>query len=84
MGDLRDDGYHDLVTVFQALSIADEVSVTRAVAGAIEPGVAVASADGVDVSEVPADTTNLAWRAVEALARGGKSIELGSPQHAGQ
>jgi len=65
----RPDGYHDLVTVFQALSITDEVSVTPAVPGAVEPGVAVSPIDGVDASEVPADTTNLAWRAVEALAR---------------
>lgn len=69
VGDLRPDGYHDLVTVFQALSIADEVSVTRALRGAIEPGVGVTGADGLDVSEVPDDTSNLAWRAVEALAR---------------
>ena len=69
VGDLRPDGYHDLVTVFQALSITDEVSVTAAVPGAVEPGVAVSPIDGVDASEVPADTTNLAWRAVEALAR---------------
>ena len=42
---------------------------TAAVPGAVEPGVAVSPIDGVDASEVPADTTNLAWRAVEALAR---------------
>ncbi|MHC1562380.1 4-(cytidine 5'-diphospho)-2-C-methyl-D-erythritol kinase [Actinomycetospora sp. C-140] len=69
VGDLRADGYHDLVTVFQALSIADEVSVSTAVPGAIEPGVSVTAVDGVDDSDVPTDTTNLAWRAVEALAR---------------
>ncbi|WP_433783555.1 4-(cytidine 5'-diphospho)-2-C-methyl-D-erythritol kinase [Actinomycetospora sp. CA-101289] len=70
VGDLRPDGYHDLVTVFQALSITDEVSVTAAVPGAIEPGVTVSAADGVTgADDVPTDTTNLAWRAVEALAR---------------
>ena len=56
VGDLRPDGYHDLVTVFQALSITDEVSVTAAVPGAVEPGVTVSPIDGVDASEVPADT----------------------------
>jgi 4-diphosphocytidyl-2-C-methyl-D-erythritol kinase len=69
VGDLRADGYHDLVTVFQALSIVDEVAVSSAVPGAIEPGVAVSATDGVDADDVPTDTTNLAWRAVEALAR---------------
>ncbi|HSK59735.1 MAG TPA: 4-(cytidine 5'-diphospho)-2-C-methyl-D-erythritol kinase, partial [Actinomycetospora sp.] len=69
VGDLRPDGYHDLVTVFQALSITDEVSVTTAVPGAIEPGVTVSAADGVTGADVPTDTSNLAWRAVEALAR---------------
>ena len=70
VGDLRGDGYHDLVTVFQALSITDEVSVTTAVPGAIEPGVTVSAADGVTgADDVPTDTSNLAWKAVEALAR---------------
>ncbi|GAA4771965.1 4-(cytidine 5'-diphospho)-2-C-methyl-D-erythritol kinase [Actinomycetospora chlora] len=69
VGELRADGYHDLVTVFQALSIVDEISVSAAVPGAIEPGVAVTPTDGVDVDDVPTDTSNLAWRAVEALAR---------------
>ncbi|CAA9293929.1 MAG: 4-diphosphocytidyl-2-C-methyl-D-erythritol kinase, partial [uncultured Actinomycetospora sp.] len=69
VGDLRPDGYHDLVTVFQALSITDEVSVTTAVPGAIEPGVTVSAADGVTGADVPTDASNLAWKAVEALAR---------------
>jgi 4-diphosphocytidyl-2-C-methyl-D-erythritol kinase len=66
VGDLRPDGYHDLVTVFQALDIVDDVSVASAVPGAIEPGVVLL---GHDDPDVPTDTTNLAWRAVEALAR---------------
>jgi len=28
VGDLRDDGYHDVATVFQALSLTDEVTAT--------------------------------------------------------
>ncbi|MGZ6834168.1 MAG: 4-(cytidine 5'-diphospho)-2-C-methyl-D-erythritol kinase, partial [Mycobacteriaceae bacterium] len=30
VGDVRADGYHELVTVFQSLSLADEVSVSLA------------------------------------------------------
>jgi 4-diphosphocytidyl-2-C-methyl-D-erythritol kinase len=66
VGDVRPDGYHDLVTVFQAVSIVDEVTVASAVPGAIEPGVALA---GPDDPEVPTDGTNLSWRAIEALPR---------------
>jgi 4-diphosphocytidyl-2-C-methyl-D-erythritol kinase len=69
VGDLRPDGYHDLVTVFQALDIVDDVSVASAVPGAIEPGVVLLGHSGSGDPDVPTDTTNLAWRAVEALAR---------------
>lgn len=62
VGPLRPDGYHDLVTVFHAVSLFDEVEV----AYADEPGLQV---HGEGVSEVPVDDTNLAWRAVELLAR---------------
>ena len=61
VGPLRDDGFHDLVTVFHAVSLFDEVTV--AVSDA--PGIEVY---GEGVSEVPADETNLAWRAVQVLA----------------
>jgi 4-diphosphocytidyl-2-C-methyl-D-erythritol kinase len=61
VGPLRDDGYHDLVTVFHAVSLFDEVSVAASDA----PGIEV---HGEGVSEVPADETNLAWRAVQLLA----------------
>ncbi|HVV23928.1 MAG TPA: 4-(cytidine 5'-diphospho)-2-C-methyl-D-erythritol kinase [Pseudonocardiaceae bacterium] len=61
VGDRRRDGYHDLTTVFQALSLTDEV----VVAAADEPGVEV-TGDGAAM--VPAGVDNLAWRAVETLA----------------
>ncbi len=61
VGDVRPDGYHDLVTVFHAVSLFDEVSVSLAP----EPAIAV---HGEGVTEVPADETNLAWRAVLLLA----------------
>lgn len=61
VGPLREDGFHDLVTVFHAVSLFDEVTV----AAVAEPGIEVF---GEGVSEVPVDDTNLAWRAVRLLA----------------
>ncbi|WP_167104343.1 4-(cytidine 5'-diphospho)-2-C-methyl-D-erythritol kinase [Amycolatopsis granulosa] len=61
VGDLRPDGFHDLTTVFHALSLTDEVTVAHAE----EPGVEVYG-EGEQV--VPTGASNLAWRAVEALA----------------
>jgi 4-diphosphocytidyl-2-C-methyl-D-erythritol kinase len=61
VGSQRADGYHDLVTVFHAVSLFDEVTVAASDA----PGIEV---HGEGVSEVPADETNLAWRAVQVLA----------------
>lgn len=61
VGDVRKDGYHDLMTVFQALSLNDEVTVSVAE----EPGIEVVG-DSADM--VPADFSNLAWKAVTALA----------------
>jgi 4-diphosphocytidyl-2-C-methyl-D-erythritol kinase len=61
VGDLRRDEYHELVSVFQALSIIDEVTV----AATDEPGVQV---HGEGAGTVPTDHRNLAWRAVLLLA----------------
>ncbi|MEJ8280365.1 4-(cytidine 5'-diphospho)-2-C-methyl-D-erythritol kinase [Pseudonocardia spirodelae] len=62
VGGVRPDGFHDLVTVFHAVSLFDEVSVEPADAPALE-------VHGDGVAEVPLDATNLAWRAVELLAQ---------------
>lgn len=62
VGDLRVDGYHELVSVFQALSVTDEVTVAATEA----PGVQVY---GEGAGTVPTDRRNLAWRAVLALAK---------------
>ena len=61
VGPLRSDGYHDLATVFHAVSLFDEVTV----AATEHPGVEV---HGEGAAEVPTDDTNLAWRAVELVA----------------
>jgi 4-diphosphocytidyl-2-C-methyl-D-erythritol kinase len=61
VGPLRSDGYHDLSTVFHAVSLFDEVTV----AATEHPGVEV---HGEGAAEVPTDGSNLAWRAVELVA----------------
>ncbi|MBV9312626.1 MAG: 4-(cytidine 5'-diphospho)-2-C-methyl-D-erythritol kinase [Pseudonocardia sp.] len=65
VGDTRPDGFHDLVTVFHAVSLFDEVTV----AITDKPGVEVHGEGGAGSTvEVPADGQNLAWRAAVALA----------------
>jgi 4-diphosphocytidyl-2-C-methyl-D-erythritol kinase len=60
VGPLRPDGYHDLVTVFHAISLYDEVSVSNAEADSV-------TVSGEGAAHVPADADNLALRAVRAL-----------------
>ncbi|MBI5695785.1 MAG: 4-(cytidine 5'-diphospho)-2-C-methyl-D-erythritol kinase [Nitrospirae bacterium] len=68
----RPDGYHDLVSVMQALELADELTLTR-------------TGSGVEVRcdhpEVPVGPGNIAYRAAEAVLReggfsGGVSIHI--------
>lgn len=66
----RDDGYHEIDTVLQALSLADEVTIDF---DAEAPGVRVS---GPYAGDTPTDESNLAWRAAAALAsRLGASLE---------
>ncbi len=62
VGPVRADGYHSLVTVFQAVSLFDEVTV----APAQRDSVVVA---GEGAGSVPVDGSNLAARAAGALLR---------------
>ncbi|MBG0814940.1 4-(cytidine 5'-diphospho)-2-C-methyl-D-erythritol kinase [Planomonospora sp. ID82291] len=62
VGPLRDDGYHDLVNVFHAVSLFDEVT------AAAETGMRV-RVEGASADQVPEDDDNLAIRAAAALAR---------------
>ena len=65
VGQLRDDGFHDLTTVFQAVGLYDDVTLSRAE----EPSVTVAGpASLADREAVPLDAANLALRAVALLA----------------
>ncbi|WNG86528.1 4-(cytidine 5'-diphospho)-2-C-methyl-D-erythritol kinase [Mycobacterium sp. ITM-2016-00317] len=61
VGDRRDDGYHELTTVFHAVSLLDEVTVRTADALSLE-----LSGEGAD--ELPTDHHNLAWQAAELIA----------------
>lgn len=60
VGPPRPDGYHDLVTVFHAISLADEVTVEPARADSVR-------VSGEGAGDVPADRENLALKAVAAL-----------------
>ncbi|ACZ31738.1 4-diphosphocytidyl-2C-methyl-D-erythritolkinase [Xylanimonas cellulosilytica DSM 15894] len=64
VGPLDDDGYHPLVSVFQAVALFEEVTATQVVAGA---GISL-TVDGPQADAVPRDRTNLAWKAAELLA----------------
>ncbi|SDH20181.1 4-diphosphocytidyl-2-C-methyl-D-erythritol kinase [Sinosporangium album] len=62
VGPLRDDGYHDLVNVFHAVSIFDEVV-------AEESDSVTIRVEGHTVDQVPVNDDNLAVRAARLLAR---------------
>ncbi|MWK34035.1 4-(cytidine 5'-diphospho)-2-C-methyl-D-erythritol kinase [Actinomadura sp. J1-007] len=71
VGPIRDDGYHDLVNVFHAVSLFDEVTAAVGTAsGGTGPEVAVEAAPGarVAVGGVPVDGDNLAVRAALIVA----------------
>ena len=56
----RADGYHELRTIFQALTWHDTVTVSRVQGPILITG---------DASKMPLDHSNLAWRAADALWR---------------
>jgi 4-diphosphocytidyl-2-C-methyl-D-erythritol kinase len=62
VGPVRDDGYHPLATVYQAVGLYDEVVLRPAEAEQL-----TVSGEGVDVADVPVDGSNLALRAVRLL-----------------
>jgi 4-diphosphocytidyl-2-C-methyl-D-erythritol kinase len=63
VGPKEDDGFHSVVTVFQAISLFDEVTVTRAAAGA---GISV-EITGDQTHGVPTDGANLCTRAATLI-----------------
>ena len=61
VGDRREDGYHELNTVFHAVSLLDEVTVRNADVLSLE-----LVGEGADT--LPTDERNLAWQAAELMA----------------
>lgn len=61
VGDLREDGYHELATVFHAVSLYDDVTVRTA-------DLLSLTTLGEGANEVPADERNLAWQAALLMA----------------
>ena len=61
VGDRRDDGYHELTTVFHAVSLFDEVTVRTADVMSLD-----VTGEGAEL--LPVDERNLAWQAAELLA----------------
>jgi 4-diphosphocytidyl-2-C-methyl-D-erythritol kinase len=64
VGDVKDDGYHDVATAYQAVSLYEEMTATPADDVTIE----VAARGPVDIDGVPTDDSNLAVRAARLLA----------------
>lgn len=63
VGQVRDDGFHPLATVYQAVGIFDDIRVRPADEDSL-----TVYGEGVDVADVPTDGSNLALRAARLLA----------------
>jgi 4-diphosphocytidyl-2-C-methyl-D-erythritol kinase len=61
VGDTRADGYHELTTIFHAVSLFDEITVRTADVISLD-----IIGEGADL--LPVDERNLAWQAAELLA----------------
>lgn len=61
VGDRRGDGYHELTTVFHAVSLSDEVTLRTADLLSLQMV-------GEGSGEIPLDGRNLAWQAAELMA----------------
>jgi 4-diphosphocytidyl-2-C-methyl-D-erythritol kinase len=61
VGPVRPDGFHDLVTVFHAVDLMDEVTAAPAQRLAL-------TVTGEGTADLPTDAGNLAWRAAALLA----------------
>lgn len=72
VGDLRPDGYHELATVFQAVSLFDEVTASTAPEGSI-----TASVKGLGADQIGLGLDNLAVRAAHLLRDRFGDPELG-------
>ena len=69
VGAPREDGFHPLTTVYQAIGLCDDVTATPGAITEAGPDlrVEVRGSDWIDLSVIPADDRNLAHRAATAL-----------------
>lgn len=74
VGPLRPDGYHDLATVFQAVSLVEEVTATES------DGFSVEFSGPIDTAQLATDDSNLAIRAARAVAAAA-GIDRGAALH---
>ena len=73
VGGPREDGFHPLDTVYQAISLYDDVTVSPAE----EDSISVRGAAQVDLREVPTDRSNIALRALaEAPCGAGHRVRI--------
>ena len=63
VGDCRDDGYHELTTVFHAVSLFDEITIRNSDVLSVE-----LTGEGCEDGALPTDRRNLAWQAAELMA----------------
>jgi 4-diphosphocytidyl-2-C-methyl-D-erythritol kinase len=66
VGRVRDDGFHPLDTVYQAISLHDDLTLTEADADSLS----VLGSPYVDLSDVPTDASNIALRALGEVSCG--------------
>ena len=66
VGRVRDDGFHPLDTVYQAVSLYDDVTVS----GADRDDLTVVGSPLIDLHDIPRDGTNIALRAVAEVPCG--------------
>lgn len=69
VGPARDDGFHELMTVFQTIDLFDTVTLTTFDEELVEEGSVVKQLSVTGARGVPEDASNLAWRAVDALVK---------------
>ncbi len=63
VGAVREDGFHPLDTVYQAISLYDDITITTH----HHTGIMLETADYIDPSDIPAATHNVAILALEAI-----------------
>ena len=72
VGAARPDGFHPLDTVYQAVSLHDEVTVERADDWSLE----MTTAEYVDAGDIPLDDSNLVTRAAGLLGGGAATVSI--------